>query len=71
MKNLKLGFVPKVCDTKNTYLMKKDKRRDILTTRFDHVQGKQRSGATETVASDPMDPNSDVSVGRSKTPRFV
>ena len=44
------GFVPKVCDTENMYLLKKGKKRDPRPT--------QRSGATETVASD-------VSVGRS------
>ena len=53
MKNLKLGFVPKACDTKNTCLVKKDKGRDLRPT--------QRSGATETVASD-------VSVGRQELP---
>jgi hypothetical protein len=43
------GFVPKVGDTENTDLLKKGKKRDLRPT--------QRSGATETVASD-------VSVGR-------
>ena len=51
------GFVPKVCDTENTDLLKMGKKRDLRPTPFDYAQGKQRSGATKTVASD-------VSVGR-------
>jgi hypothetical protein len=52
-----MGFVPKVCDTGNTYLLKKV-RDPRPTQRYDFCV--LRSSATETVASD-------VSVGHSRT----
>jgi hypothetical protein len=56
LNNTKIGFVPKVCDTENTDLLKKGKKRDLRPTQR-HEFCVLRSGATETVASD-------VSVGR-------